>query len=64
MPRIHCLNNISKKGTDQLPENYELVDELANADGVLVRSAQLHDTAFPKSLLAIGRAGAGVNNIP
>ena len=64
MPRIHCLNNISKRGTDQLPEGYELVDELANADGVLVRSAQLHDTAFPDSLLAIARAGAGVNNIP
>ena len=64
MTRIHCLNNISKKGTDQLPEGYELVDELAQADGVLVRSAQLHDVEFPASLLAIGRAGAGVNNIP
>ena len=64
MPRIHCLNNISAKGTDQLPENYELTDELAQADGILVRSAQLHDTEFPESLLAIARAGAGVNNIP
>ena len=64
MTRIHCLNNISKKGTDQLPAGYELVDELAQAEGVLVRSAQLHDTEFPESLLAIGRAGAGVNNIP
>ncbi len=64
MPRIHCLNNISKKGTDQLPAGYELVDDLAQADGVLVRSAQLHDTEFPPSLLAIARAGAGVNNIP
>ena len=64
MPRIHCLNNISKKGTDQLPAGYELVDDLAQADGVLVRSAQLHETEFPPSLLAIARAGAGVNNIP
>ena len=64
MARIHCLNNISKKGTDQLPEGYELVEELAQADGILVRSAQLHDTEFPKSLIAIARAGAGVNNIP
>ena len=64
MTRIHCLNNISKKGTDQLPQGYELVDELAQADGVLVRSAQLHDTEFPESLIAIARAGAGVNNIP
>ena len=64
MPRIHCLNNISKRGTDQLPDSYELVDALDQADGVLVRSAQLHDTEFPPSLLAIARAGAGVNNIP
>ena len=56
MPRIHCLNNISKKGTDQLPAGYELVDDLAQADGVLVRSAQLHETEFPPSLLAIARA--------
>ena len=64
MPRIHCLNNISKKGTDQLPAGYELVDDLSQADGILVRSAQLHETEFPPSLLAIARAGAGVNNIP
>ena len=64
MPRIHCLNNISKKGTDQLPSGYELVDDLAQAEGILVRSAQLHETEFPSSLLAIARAGAGVNNIP
>ena len=64
MPRIHCLNNISKKGTDKLPGNYSLVDTLEEADGVLVRSMKLHDTQFPKDLLAIARAGAGVNNIP
>lgn len=64
MTRIHCLNNISKKGTDLLPDSYELVDDLGSADGVLVRSAQLHDVEFPESLLAIARAGAGVNNIP
>ena len=64
MPRIHCLNNISQRGTDQLPAGYELVDALDQADGVLVRSAKLHDTEFPPSLLAIARAGAGVNNIP
>ncbi len=64
MPRIHCLNNISKRGTDQLPDNYELVDELESADGILVRSAQLHETVFPEGMLAIARAGAGVNNIP
>ena len=64
MTRIHCLNNISQKGLDQLPEAYEITDDLAQADGILVRSAKLHDTEFPESLLAIARAGAGVNNIP
>ena len=64
MPRIHCLNNISAKGTDRLPDNYTLTDDLSQADGILVRSAALHDTEFPESLLAIARAGAGVNNIP
>ncbi len=64
MPQIHCLNNISPRGTDQLPESYTLTDDFSQADGVLVRSASLHDAEFPPSLLAIGRAGAGVNNIP
>ena len=64
MTRVHCLNNISKKGTDQLPESYELVDALEDADAILVRSASLHEVDFPKSLLSIARAGAGVNNIP
>ncbi|MEE8722086.1 MAG: 3-phosphoglycerate dehydrogenase family protein [Eggerthellaceae bacterium] len=64
MPKIHCLNNISKKGTDQLPAGYSLTDSLDEATGILVRSAKLHDTQFPPSLLAIARAGAGVNNIP
>ena len=64
MPQVHCLNNISSKGTDQLPEGYTLTDDFNAADAVLVRSAKMHDMEFPKSLLAIGRAGAGVNNIP
>lgn len=64
MTRIHCLNNISSKGTDLLPQNFTLTQTLQEADGILVRSAALHDTEFPSSLLAIARAGAGVNNIP
>ncbi len=64
MPLIHCMNNISKKGTDRLPETYSLTENLGEAEGILVRSAKLHDTEFPESLLAIARAGAGVNNIP
>lgn len=64
MYKIHCLNNISSKGTDLLSDAYELTDDLAQATGVLVRSAAMHDMEFPRDLLAIGRAGAGVNNIP
>lgn len=64
MRKIHCLNAISKYGTDLLTEDYALTGDLQEAEGILVRSASLHETAFPESLLAIARAGAGVNNIP
>ena len=53
MRNIHCLNNISAYGTDLFTDDYELIDALDQAEGVLVRSAALHDTAFPDSLLAI-----------
>ena len=64
MRKIHCLNPISKLGTGLLTENYEMTDNLAEAEGILVRSASLHEMQFSNSLLAIARAGAGVNNIP
>ncbi|MBQ9021226.1 MAG: phosphoglycerate dehydrogenase [Eggerthellaceae bacterium] len=64
MPKIHCLNNISSYGTDQLPADYELTDQINEATGILVRSAAMHDMEFGPQLLAIARAGAGVNNIP
>lgn len=64
MKKIHCLNAISKYGTDLLTEDYMLTDDVNEANGILVRSASLHEMAFPDSLLAIARAGAGVNNIP
>lgn len=64
MRKIHCINAISKYGTDQFTEDYELTDEVNEAEGILVRSASLHEMQFPNSLLAIARAGAGVNNIP
>ncbi len=64
MRKIHCLNKISKCGTDLLTEEYELTDAVEDAQGVLVRSASMHDMEMPKGLLAIARAGAGVNNIP
>ncbi|WP_225748791.1 phosphoglycerate dehydrogenase [Paraeggerthella sp. Marseille-Q4926] len=64
MRHIHCLNNISAYGTDLLTDDYALTDDLSQAAGVLVRSAAMHDMEFPQELLAIARAGAGVNNIP
>lgn len=65
MRLIHCLNNISKHGTDLLdPAKYALTDNLEDAEGILVRSAAMHDMKFPAGLRAIARAGAGVNNIP
>ncbi len=64
MYNIHCLNKISPKGTELLTENYQTVDDLNSADGVLVRSAAMHSMELPENLLTIARAGAGVNNIP
>ncbi len=62
--KICTLNKIAACGTDRLGANYTVTDELEGAAGVLVRSAAMHDIAMPDSLLAIARAGAGVNNIP
>lgn len=62
--KICTLNKIAACGTDRFGAQYEIVDELAGADGVMVRSAAMHDMELPASLAAIARAGAGVNNIP
>lgn len=64
MSNVKCLNPIAACGMELLPEGYNVVDELADADVVLVRSAAMHDLELPASLKAIARAGAGVNNIP
>lgn len=64
MRTIHCLNPISKLGTDLLSEDYEIVTGVQEADGILVRSASMHDIELSDRLLAVARAGAGVNNIP
>lgn len=64
MRKIHCLNPISSLGTDLFTEQYEMTDSLKEADGVLVRSASMHEMELPDGLRAIARAGAGVNNIP
>jgi D-3-phosphoglycerate dehydrogenase len=62
---VLTLNAISSKGLSRLPEAvYEAGDKITDPDAVLVRSASLHDKPFGDRLLAVGRAGAGVNNIP
>ena len=64
MYRIHYLNKISPKGTALWREDYQLTENLPEADGILVRSAAMHELELPEALLAVARAGAGVNNIP
>lgn len=64
MVKYHCLNPIAQVGLDVFDEKYEKTDCLENADVALVRSAAMHEMEFPESLLAVARAGAGVNNIP
>lgn len=65
MYNIQTLNKISKYGTDNFDTaKYTVADEIANPDAIMVRSAAMHDMEFGSNLLAIARAGAGVNNIP
>lgn len=65
MYKILTLNNISVVGLEKLPrEHYEIASEIQHPDAILVRSHKMHDMDIPASLKAVGRAGAGVNNIP
>ncbi len=65
MYNIQTLNKISKYGTDNFDTaKYTVADDVANPDAIMVRSAAMHDMEFGPNLLAIARAGAGVNNIP
>ena len=64
MFQINCLNPIAKVGLVNFNENYKLTEDVNNADGILVRSASMHEMELPEKLLAVARAGAGVNNIP
>ena len=64
MYQIATLNKISKVGLAELTEDYTITENVAEANGILVRSADMHDMEFSDDLLAIARAGAGVNNIP
>ena len=62
--KVNCLNPIAACGLDMLGDNYEITEDTNEAEAILVRSAGMHDMDLPKSLLAVARAGAGVNNIP
>ena len=62
--KISCLNPIAACGLDMLGDNYEITENTNEAEAILVRSAGMHDMDLPESLLAVARAGAGVNNIP
>jgi len=65
MRKILTLNNISIKGLDRLPrDRFEVSSEIQHPDAILLRSANMHDMTVPEGVLAVGRAGAGVNNIP
>ena len=64
MYRVHYLNPISPKGTALWTEDYQTAERVEDADAIMVRSTAMHDMAFPEHLLAVARAGAGVNNIP
>ena len=64
MFQYHCLNPIAEVGLKKFDGNYAQTDNMADADAVLVRSAVMHDMELPEKLCVIGRAGAGVNNIP
>jgi len=62
--KIHYLNPISEKGTSLWSDQYESAPSLDMAQAILVRSASMHELDLPSSVLAVARAGAGVNNIP
>lgn len=64
MKKIACLNSISSKGLNKLTDDYQIIDEVENANAILVRSANMLDMTYSKQLECIARAGAGVNNIP
>src|SRR5688572_31001390 len=65
MFKIQTLNNISVVGLERLPrDRYEVASEIQHPDAILVRSADMHKLEIAPTVKAVGRAGAGVNNIP
>ena len=64
MFNYHCLNPIADVGLDLFVKYYNKTEDINDAEAILVRSASMHDMELPEKLLAVARAGAGVNNIP
>lgn len=64
MYKINCLNPIADVGLKNFSDKYQITADVQEADGILVRSASMHEMELPEGLLAVARAGAGVNNIP
>ncbi|MDD9893731.1 MAG: 3-phosphoglycerate dehydrogenase, partial [Gammaproteobacteria bacterium] len=65
MHKVLTLNNISPVGLDRYPrDRYEVASEIGHPDAIMLRSFKMHDMELPETLQAVGRAGAGVNNIP
>ncbi len=64
MFKYNCLNSISSVGLNNFTDNFKMTEDVNEAEGILVRSAAMHDMEFSDNLLCIARAGAGVNNIP
>lgn len=62
--KVNCLNPIASCGLEMLSDDYQIVDDVKEADAILVRSAVMHDMELSDNLLAVARAGAGYNNIP
>ena len=64
MFQYYCLNPIAQVGLDKFTDEFTKTEDVNQAEGILVRSAAMHDMEFSENLLAVARAGAGVNNIP
>ena len=62
--KAYCLDKISKVALNTLKDGDKTVESLSEADSILVRSSKMHEMALPENILAVARAGAGVNNIP
>ena len=64
MYKIGTLNKISPVGLARLTDDYTVIEDVAEANGIILRSYDMHEMELSDNLLAVGRAGAGVNNIP